>query len=42
MALDIVENTDFMVIWLLKRRHTDPLKGVKFQKSLKWVGMGQI
>ena len=35
MALNIVENTDFKPIWLLKRRLAPPLKGLKFQKSLK-------
>ena len=42
MALDIVENTDFKVIWLLKRRHTAPLNGLISQKSLKGVGRGLI
>ena len=34
-ALDIVENTDFKVIWLRKQRYYSPLRGSEISKIIE-------
>ena len=42
MTAIVREITSLSVIWLHKPRFSRPSKGLKFQKSLKWLGRGLI